>query len=88
LGTWSRPIGGEKSGFYMSHEGALQDSYYYERSVKKRNDAVLRYTGSVSSLWWQSVEAKLQFIGTLSYSNISNFTYNKMQINFLVSTAF
>lgn len=87
-GNWSHPFGSEKSGLYLSHEGVLQDTYYYQHTTVKRNDYILKYTGSLSMVWWQKVEAKLQFIGTMSFSNVTTYTFKKVQLNFLVSTSF
>jgi len=88
LGTWAHPLAGESAGLYLSHEAQIQDSYYFERSSGTRNDYVFKYTGNLSKVWWEKVETKLQFIGTMSFSNVSTYRYNKAQINFLVSASF
>lgn len=87
LGKWDQPVGPEAWELYTSQEFAFSYTPYYE-SEASRKDWVAKYTGSVAKLVTGWMEARLQGIATVNHSSVSTNTFNKFQINLLLSAFF
>jgi tetratricopeptide (TPR) repeat protein len=87
VGRWDLPVGPEKWQLFASQEASIGYAKYYQHTLK-RGDLSLKYSGTLTKIWAPWLETRLQVAGTMAFSNLSSYDFNRAQVNLGASVSY